>query len=324
MSDGQEFHSYPSEDGMASHNESKDNMLSEEHFMPRQKVQNLREAVAELEASIDQNSYPIGEVPQSFQVDPEVALALNSERVHNLSKLVEETNELIKEEVIQIQKFQKNIDHWESKVEQNKAMIQKNKDVIRKNNTEIVYDKKNRDYWWGRAEQVQLDYNTAEATDRTEVWTWLVKKYGLKNPDGSIVNSHGNSVEEICNGCAKNLEGEYRMAGNKYEQAKKDKEAVNTSLIRDNGRFKDTIDVLQKYVQNTYTRSIEPLQDGVLLLKELGAKLKSLPEGTCYGDLRAWAEDFLNQYLQENPDAPQNVVSDFRKIASIPLPPENT
>ena len=52
----------------------------------------------------------------------------------------------------------------------------------------MVYDKKNRDYWLCRAEQVIVDYSYAEAANRPEDWAWLIKKYGLKNADGSPID----------------------------------------------------------------------------------------------------------------------------------------
>ncbi len=321
MSDTQDFHSYPSEEG--SHKDPQENTASEDFYMP-QKVQSLKEAVAELESAIDEQSYPIGEVPQMFQLDPETALPLNSERILNSSMILEEANDLIKHEIAQIQKFQKSIDQWESKIEKNKAMIEKNKETIRRHTVEITYDKKNRDYWWRRAEQVVLDYGTAESASRTEDWTWLIKKYGLKNPDGSMIDPRNISVEELCNGASNNLSGEYTVAGNKYEQAKKDKELINNQLTRENAKFKGVIEVLQTYIQSTYQRHVEPLQDGVLLFKELGAKIKTLSETASYGELREWAEEFLNQYLLENPDTSQAVVNDFRRLSSIPLPPQNS
>lgn len=323
MSDTQDFEGYPAEEGMGGgHVEPQENMAAEQ-VMPQEKIQSLQEAVTGLDASVN-HAYPIGEVPQMHQLDPEVSLPLNSEHIHSISMLVDDANGLVKEEIGQIQKFQKSIDHWESKIEKNKVLIEKNKEVIKKNNTEITYDKKNRDYWWSRAEQVLLDYSIAESSNRTDDWAWLIKKYGLKNPDSTMIDPQHACVEELCNGGANNLAGEYKIAGNKYEQAKKDKEKENNERTRENSRFKDEIEVLQNYVQATYKNNIEPLQDGVLLLKELGAKLKSLPEGANFSELRMWAEGFLDQYLLENPHTRQSVVTDFRRIASIPLPPTNS
>lgn len=326
MSDMQEF-PIPSAEGKAPEQmEPQATLPSHEDFMPQQKVQSLQNELAEMEATMDEQSYPIGEVPQLYQVDPEATLPLNSERLMDFDPIIDEINDLIKNEVTQIQKHQKNIDHWESKIEQNKALIEKNKQIARKNNTEIVYDKKNRDYWYGRSEQVLLDYSNAAVANRADDWAWLIKKYGLKNPDGSCIDSESNCVDELCNGGTNNLAAEYKATGNKYEQAKKDKEAENNRLTRENSKFKGTIEALQKYIQATYENNIEPLQDGVLLLRELGAKLKSLAsqEKATYGELRDWAEEFLNEYLKDNSHTSQQVVTDFRRLASIPLPAENS
>lgn len=287
-----------------------------------------REITSDLEMSIDEVSYPIGEVPQAFLLDPEVTLALNSERLSQkegyVQNLVEEVDTMIKEEIAQIQKLQKNVDQWEMRIERNKAFLEKNRAQAKQNIQEIVYDKKNREYWLGRAEQVLLDYNNAALSNREDVWSWLIKKYGLKNADGSSIDSRNRCVDELCNGEINNLASEYKNAAERYEQGKRYKEQENLKLNQENAKLKNTIEILQKYIHSTYTYKVEPLQDGVLLLKELSSKLKSLmvQEQATFGDLREWAEEFLNEYLQENPRTHQSVVSDFRRISSIPLPPE--
>ncbi len=281
-----------------------------------------------IELDMDELSYPVGEVPQAYLVDPEVHLTLNSEKLNQNAQMVEglvqEAESIIQEEVTQIQKLQKNIDQWESRIEKNKMLIEKNQQTAKQNNKEIVYDKKNRDYWASRAEQVMLDFNNASVAGREDSWNWLVKKYGLKNPDGTPIDARNHCIDELCNGEISNLAGEYKSAADKYELAKKDKEALNLRLTKDNAKHKNSVETLQKYIQSAYTYQIEPLQDGVLLLKEFTAKLKSFSsqEQATFGDLREWAEQFLDEYLQENPRTHQSVIHDFRRLASIPLPPE--
>ena len=306
--------------------ERPEEMKEEASNASEESVQLADKGEVELDTMIDEVSYPAGEVPQPHLCDPEVSLLLNSEKLgaDHLQNLIVESEAIIKEEVTRIQKLQKNIDQWESKIEKNKVLIEKNKAQAKQNNQEIVYDKKNRDYWFGRSEQVILDFNNASVSNREDSWAWLVKKYGLKDATGSSIDSRNSCVDELCNGEVNNLAGQYRNAAAKYEQAKKDKEAENLSLAKENSKYKGTIETLQKYVQSIYTYQIEPLQDGVLLLKELTAKLKSLTaqDQASYGDLREWAEEFLDEYLQENPKTHQSVVNDFRRISSIPLPPE--
>ncbi len=293
-------------------------------------TQAVSQEAAELEISMDEVSYPIGEVPQSHLLDPEVHLSLNSEKLNQnaqmMEGLVQEAESIIQEEVTQIQKLQKSIDQWESKIEKNKALVEKNNLQAKQNNKEIAYDKKNRDYWACRAEQVVLDFSNASVSGREDSWNWLIKKYGLKNPDGTPIDARNHCVDELCNGEASNLSGEYRSAANKYELSKKDKEEQNLRLAKENAKHKNGLETLQKYIQSAYTYQIEPLQDGVLLLKELSAKLKSFAsqEEATFGDLREWAEQFLDEYLQENPRTHQSVINDFRRLASIPLPPEFT
>lgn len=303
--------------------------LEEETHFSSPQVQTLEEEIAEIETSIDEKSYPIGEVPQIHQMDPEASLPLNSDHISTYSHLedvIEDVEALTREEITMIQKYQKSIDNWEARIERNKAFIEKNKGIIQQNNMEIVYDKQNRDYWWSRAEQVLLDYGTAAAAHRKENWDWLIKKYGYKNPDGTPLESDDSCVDELCNGGSNNLSGEYRGAGAKYDQGKKDKEAQNFRLTSENSKFKSSNEILQNYIQATYKDKIEPLQNGVLVYKELGAKIKNYlsQEDSTFKELREWAEVFLNEFLIENPNTPQQVITEFRRIASIPLPAENS
>lgn len=284
----------------------------------------------EVEETLDAQSYFLGEVPQSYMVDPKSFLPLNSDRLIGSANVIEsllgDVNQLIQEEVAKIQVLQKKINFWEDRIEKNKSEIAANMNKVKQNKADIVYDKKNRDYWWVRAESVMLDYSNAEAANRSEDWAWLIKKYGLKAADGNQVDPQHIAVEELCNGGASNLAGEYKNCGNGYEQSRIDREAENNRLIRENSRLKASTETLQSYIAVTYSKEIEPLQDGVLLLKEFSVKLKSLEQDgghASYGDLRAWAEPFLDEFIRNNPRVPQPVVTDFRKLASIPLPAEN-
>lgn len=286
--------------------------------------------VKDIDTSLDAQSYILGEVPQSYLYDPQAFLPLNSDKligsVNMIEKVLSEISPLIQDEVDQIQKLQKKISNWEDRLEKNKAQVQRNEMQIKQNRVDINYDKKNRDYWWSRSEQVLLDYEHAQASNREVDWLWLIKKYGLKNPDGSQVDHKNHCVEEICQGASNNLAAEFKTAGNKYEQTKKDKEADNTRMIHENGRLLTGNDQLQHFISSAYTNEVEPLQDGVLLLKELGVKLKSLSQNdqATYGDLRAWAEDFLDEFLKTNPRVSQALVTEFRKLTSIPLPAKNS
>ncbi len=300
--------------------------ISEGH--PQEKT--LQEEIAELEASIDEQTYKLGEVPQVHLFDPEASLPINSERLNSTANLIEsliqDAESVIQQEVQQVQKYQKSIDQWESKIEKNKGLIERNKVQAKKNKTEIIYDIKNRDYWLGRQEQVMIDYGHASVANREDHWAWLIKKYGLKNPDGTPIDAKSPCVDELCNGGVSNLSAEYKAAGKKYEQAKKDKEEENYQLTMDNSKFKTTIENLQQYIQATYQDQIEPLQDGILLIKELIAKLRNYQneENVTFGEMRHWAEEFLNDYIMENPATAQAIVNDFRRIASIPLPAEHS
>lgn len=273
-------------------------------------------------------NYHLGEATQAHLVDPAAFLPVNADRlvgsVNVVEKLLSEVGVLIEDEVAAIQKHQKKITFWEERIEKSRAHIKRNELQIRQNNTDSIYDKKNRNYWFGRSEEVEVDYSHAEVAGRPQDWAWLIKKYGLKNADGTEIDSKGSCVEELCNGEIKNLAAEYRGTGDRYETARKEKETENSRLVRENAKFLNTNDVLQSYISATYANEIEPLQDGVLLFKELGVKLKALgQEGNAtYGEMRLWAEHFLNDFVRTNSRVPQNVVTHFRVLTSIPLPPE--
>ena len=297
--------------------------------LPAKNANQTSKTLDQIEDSLDGQSYFLGEVPQTWLVDPKGFLPLNSDRLVGTSNVAElllvEVNGLIQQEVDKIQVIQKRISFWEDRIEKNKSTILSHEEKIKQNVVDIGYDKRNRDYWWVRSESVMVDYSNAEASNRSEDWAWLIKKYGLKNADGTEINAKIAAVEELCNGGASNLAGEYKTSGNKYEQARKDKEASNNRLIRENSGLKGNNETLHGYIQVAYKNEIEPLQDGVLLFKEFGVRLKGLSqeERSTYGDLRAWAEAFLNDFIKANSRVPQSVVTEFRKLASIPLPAEN-
>lgn len=278
--------------------------------------------------TIDSQSYFTGEVPQNYLVDPSATLPLNSDRligsINLVDKLLFEIGVLIEEEVAMIQKHQKKIAFWEDRIEKNRAQNKKNEFEIKQNASHALHDKKNRDYWLGRAEEVETDYSHAEIAARIQDWSWLIKKYGLKNSNGIEIDPTSACVEELCNGESKNLAATYRATGNKYETSRKEKENENGRLVRENSKLQVMNDTLQKYIAATYANQIEPLQDGVLLMKELGLKVKTIGQNTAatFGEMRAWAEQFLDEFIRSNPKIPQDSVTHFRRLTSIPLPPE--
>lgn len=321
MSDMQDFSAFKAEAGTADENRS--------DFIAAV-VANKNIVEHDLH-SLDGQTYLLGEVPQAHLLDPKAFLPLNSDKlvgsINMIDSILNEVALLIETQVNRIEKVQKKITFWEDQMEKNKAVIQKNLSQVKQNNTDITYDKKNRDYWLSRAEQVELDYHNAEASNQPSDWAWLVKKYGFKNPNGSEIDSRNSSISELCDGEVKNLAAEYRASGNKYDQDKKNREMENTSLLRANGKLMADNEVLRSYISGSYNDEIEPIQDGILLLKELTSKTKEFAQdtkGASYGNLRDWAEPFLSEFIQANPRVVAEIVSDFRKLASIPLPARNS
>jgi hypothetical protein len=263
---------------------------------------------------------------QNHLVDPSSCLPLDSDPLKSsgaLDALLNDATTVIEAELAILEKAQKKIESWKEKIEKNKALQEKNLAKINENNVDMAYDRKNRDYWWRRAEQVSLDYQYAVAANLEADWSWLTKKYGLKNPDGSEIDPCNPAIEELSNGAASNLSGIYHSAGNRYENQKKLQEEENIRLIQENSQHYTENEKLRGYISNLYAGEIEPSQDGLLLMRELKVKLKALnQEGvtSTYGDLRIWSEAFLNDFLRSNPRIVGRIVTEFRKLTSIPLP----
>jgi hypothetical protein len=324
MSDMQDISAFKAETGTADENRS--------DFIA-QVVKKEKEVHKEMDRdfqSLDGQTYLLGEVPQARLMDPKAFLPLNSDKligsINMIETILSEVSVMIESQIARIEKIQKKVSFWEDQIEKNRTVIQKNVSTVKQNNVDISYDKKNRDYWLSRAEQVELDYHNATASNHESDWAWLVKKYGLKTPKGVEVDSRNPCVDELCEGEAKNLAAEYRTSASKYDQDKKTREVENTRLLRENGKLLTNNEVLTTYISNAYNDEIEPIQDGILLLKELGLKTKALAENSklaTYGDLRDWAEPFLNEFIQSNPRVVLEIVTDFRRLASIPLPARN-
>ena len=326
MSDMQDFSANKAEMGTTDENRS--DFLAAV-VAKKEKIDALSESRHDFQ-SLDGQTYTLGEVPQGHLMDPKAFLPLNSDKLIGSSDMIEtiikEAAVLIEAQADRIEKIQKKIGFWEDQIEKNKIVLQKNLNAVKQNNVDIAYDKKNRDYWVARAEQVELDYHNAEASNHTTDWAWLIKKYGLKNSSGMEIDCKNPCVDELCNGEINNLTAEYRLSGGKYDQDRKTRETENTRFLRENGKLMKNNEVLRTYISNAYNEEMEPIQDGILLLKELGARVKFLSQDSrkaSYGDLRDWAEPFLDEFIQSNPRVFHEIVSDFRRLASIPLPPRN-
>jgi len=282
-----------------------------------------------VDESESSHSYSRDEAPPEHLMDPSAFLPLNSDRligsVNIIEKLFSEIGTLVEEEVLSIQKYQKRITSWEERIEQNKSEIKKNEFQIKENNGKHLRHKKNRNYWSDLSEDVEVDYSRASAANCPQDWSWLIKKYGLKGVDTSPIDFQSECVDELCNGEISNLSAKYRAAAKKCEESRAETEAEINRLFRLNVELATTNETLQGYISSTYTNEIEPLQDGILLFKDLGVKLKSMSENEkiTYGDLRGWAEGFLSEFIKVNSRVPQPAVTHFRRLTSIPLPPEN-
>jgi hypothetical protein len=291
----------------------------------------IQHNLKEIEESMDGQSYFLGEVPQHQLVDPQAFLPLNSDRligsVNAPDKLINDANRLIEEDIAHVQMFQRKISAYAEKIEKNKEIIVKNQGKIKQNSVDMIHDKKNRDYWWGRAEEVDLDYQNAASSNRYSDWAWLIKKYGLKNADGTSINANESAVDELCNGETNNLIALYRETGKNYDKMKKERETENNQLFRENSQHLSMNEKLQGYISTIRAKDIAPLEEGVLLMKELHTKLGSLNSEDCsvtYGEMRTWAETFLNDFLKSNSLVPQKMATAFRKLASIPLPADHS
>jgi hypothetical protein len=285
----------------------------------------------DLQQFLTSGGLPESLTPHMYQSDPYAQLPSNCEslvgRSNAIGVLLVEAEKLIEEELREALKEQKQIALWEEKVRKNHTLIAKNKEKIEQNAHDMLCDLKSRDFWNARAAQVLGDYGQAELSGTVSMWAWLIKKYGLKNGEGFLIDVRGSEVAQLCHKAASTLAAEYQVAATRYEHIHHQKEIENAILQSDYNKFIAINEQLQKYIANVYTSEVEPLQDGVLLLKELAIKLKTLEKkqpGATYGDLRSWAETFLDQFLRANSLVPHRVVLAFRRLASIPLPAENS
>jgi hypothetical protein len=291
---------------------------------------NIQTALEEITKSLDGQSYLLGEVPQSYLMDPQAFLPLNSDRLaanaDHAGQVLGSAQSLIDQELAQIQKWQLRMGQWESKIGENKGLVAKQEQEIQDLQRSMLLDKRNQDYWTDRAEQVRRDFIHAQASNRESHWQRIVKKYGLKQGDGAPLTASHACIEELTEEAMGRLELEFRRAAEKYSTKNKDKETLITRKVRDNAAYLNRNEELQVLVQHVYQKQVEPLQEGVLLLKEFQMKYKNLADHASlatYGDLREWAEAFLDQFLGANPQVSESLVVEFRQLASIPLPSQN-
>lgn len=271
------------------------------------------------------------ETTQLYSSDPYAFLPLNTDHLVGSTNMIQsiftEVDLLIEEELKEVARPQKQITLWEERVRKNNAMIHQNGEHIKQNMADMACDLKSRDFWCGRASQVLADYAQTETSGALSDWAWLIKKYGLKNEEGVLVCQRDPGISQLCQKAAQVLASEYSGAAVRYELTHKQKESSNALLLGDNEKLSSMNEQLQKYIANLYSSEVEPLQDGVLLLKELVVKLKVLEQQespATYGDLRSWAESFLDQFLRANSLIPNRVVTAFRRLCSIPLPAQNS
>ena len=117
MSDIQEPSAFQPEESASQENSQHDSMA----VLPEKEEKIPFHSLNEIEESLDGQSYFLGEVPQSFLVDPQGFLPLNSDRMvgsaNAIESLITNVSLLLQDEVAKIQEFQKKIHFWEEKIE---------------------------------------------------------------------------------------------------------------------------------------------------------------------------------------------------------------
>ncbi|HSX14153.1 MAG TPA: hypothetical protein VLE96_07025 [Chlamydiales bacterium] len=270
---------------------------------------------------------PTLDIPM-YRNDPHSFLPLNSDPLS--SHLLRTLNELdlhIEEEKRETHKLQKQIAHWEERIRGNYFQMGKNVDQIKNNQLEASHEILHRDYWWGKESLVLADFSLAKSSNRPADWAWLIKKYGLKNAEGILLDAHTQCIEEVCLGAIRDLVIEYKEAGVRYDLAQSYKRSESEHLTNINAKLSATNKHLRNYINNVQSLGIEPIQDGIQFLTEFGLKLKTFEKQESpakFGEMRAWAEEHLDQFLKKYPSIPHRVVSTFRSLASIPLPFQNS
>lgn len=106
MSDMQEFSAFRNEESV-----SQDNIQVKPMAVFSGEEKKTVHSLNEIEKTLDGQSYFIGEVPQSFLVDPQGFLPLNSDHLVGANNAIEtmivETSALMQEEINKIQALQK-------------------------------------------------------------------------------------------------------------------------------------------------------------------------------------------------------------------------
>ncbi len=262
-----------------------------------------------------------------YRNDPHSLLPSNSEPLSShIVRILTEVELYIEEEKRESQKIQKQVAIWEERIRGNYFQMGKNVDQIKMNQIDATHELLHRDYWWGRENLVFTDFTLAKNVGRSSDWAWVINKYGLTNSDGTPLDPHARCIEELCLGAIRNLAIEYKEAGVRYDLAHNYKRAESDHLTSINTKLSATNEHLRNYINNVQNIRTS-IHDGILFLMEFGLKVKSLQTDetpATFGDLRAWSEEHLDQFLKKYPSIPQRVVSVFRRLASIPLPAQNS
>ncbi len=291
-------------------------------------VESLIASFSDLEKIENSDSLSsLDEIPM-YRADPHAFLPRNAEPLNNtLDGLFKEVNLLLDEELKEVSRHIRKADTAEEKVRKNDALIRKNLSEIKKNTADIVYQEKSRDYWMEREQEVFADYQQIEGSSCETDWAWLIRKYGLKESNGVLIDYRDPRVSEFSKQSASDLMTEYKEAGFRHERSLKGKEVEISLLEQTNQELSQANEELGGVTAHLRLHEIKPLQDGVLLFRELSLKLKALKNQerkATFKDIRSWAESFLDQFLRKHPLIPYRVVSAFRRLASIPLPSQNS
>lgn len=263
-----------------------------------------------------------------YRTDPHASLPLNSDPLSgHLLKVLTELDLHIEEEKRETLKLQTQIAIWEERIRGNYFQMGKNVEQIKSNLVDAAHEIMHRDYWWSRESLVLTDFSLAKNSARPSDWAWLIKKYGLKNGDGTPLDPQTSCIEEVCLGAIRNLAIEYKEAGVRYDLAQNYKKSESDHLTSLNAKLSATNEHLRSYINNVHSEGIEPIKDGITFLKEFWLKLRTLEKQerpATFGCMRSWAEEHLDQFLKNYPSIPYRVVNTFRRLASIPLPAQNS
>lgn len=206
---------------------------------------------------------------------------------------------LIVEERKEIGRLREQISAWEEMIRANFFQMGKNAEVIEQNTRTSAHEIKMRDYWWDKESLVLSDFQSAQKSLK---WKSLIQKHELNLDHRSLL------IEKLCQDAILELALKYKETGIQHDLAVASKNGENKRVSEMNAKLNAENTHLRERISNAHLSEIEPLQDGLLFLKEFIVIIKSQQASS--DTIHSWAEGFVKKY----PSIPSRVLHSFQKL----------